>query len=100
MPAPLCLPGRVVLPMTSNMREQIRWVLTEQARLPVPVETLTDDDDLYQAGLASHASVGVMLGLEEAFDVEFPDAMLTRGTFQSVSAMAAALSRLRPTSPA
>jgi acyl carrier protein len=55
---------------------------------------LKDDDDLYQSGLSSHASVNVMLALEDAFDVEFPDALLRKGTFQSVAAIREALESL------
>ena len=39
---------------------------------------LAEDADLYEAGMTSHASVNVMLALEDAFDVEFPDRMLKR----------------------
>ncbi len=77
------------------MIDQIRHVLATHARLPVDVSTLGDDADLYQAGMTSHASVNVMLALEDAFDVEFPDEMLTRGAFESISAMVAAVSTLR-----
>jgi acyl carrier protein len=77
------------------MNERIREVLATHARLPVDVSTLADDADLYQAGMTSHASVNVMLALEDAFDVEFPDQMLTRGVFASISAMAEAVSSLR-----
>jgi acyl carrier protein len=62
--------------------------------MPVDIATLDDDADLFQAGMTSHASVNVMLGLEAAFDVEFPDAMLKRSVFQSVSAIATALESL------
>jgi acyl carrier protein len=56
--------------------------------------TLRDDDDLYQHGLSSHASVNVMLGLESAFDIEFPDVLLRRDTFKSVASIRAALASL------
>jgi acyl carrier protein len=75
-------------------RERIREVLADQARLPVPVESLHDGDDLYAAGMTSHASINVMLGLENAFDVEFPDRMLNRAVFSSIDAIAGALSEL------
>lgn len=77
------------------MTEQIRRVIREHVRLPVDVDTLDDGADLYQAGMTSHASVGLMLALEDAFDVEFPDAMLTRGVFQSISSIANALGQLK-----
>jgi acyl carrier protein len=76
------------------MNEQIRRILKEHARLAVDVETLKDESDLYDAGMTSHASVNVMLALEGAFDVEFPDRMLRRGVFASVAAIAAALEEL------
>jgi acyl carrier protein len=74
--------------------QQIRDVLSAHARLPVDVGTLADDADLYEAGMTSHASVNVMLALEDAFDVEFPDAMLKRSVFESVAAIEAALGQL------
>lgn len=77
------------------MSERIRRVIRDHAHLPVDVAALDDAADLFQAGMTSHASVNVMLGLEAEFDVEFPDAMLKRSVFQSVSAISAALGQLR-----
>ena len=77
------------------MAERIWRVIRDHAHLPVDVATLDDETDLFQAGMTSHASVNVMLGLEAEFDVEFPDAMLKRSVFQSVSAIATALGELR-----
>lgn len=75
----------------SDVTETIRQVLEEHGRLPESVTKLTDDDDLYESGLSSHASVNVMLALEDAFDVEFPDALLRKTTFASVDAIRSAL---------
>lgn len=80
--------------MTDDPRPMIRSVLNERAGLPVDVDTLDDDADLFAAGMTSHASVNLMLALEDAFDLEFPDRMLTRGVFASVSAIAAAITEL------
>jgi len=76
------------------MESQIREILSEHARLPVEMSSLDDDADLYQAGMTSHASVSVMLALEDTFDIEFPEAMLRKSTFESVSAISAALTSL------
>ena len=73
------------------MTEEIRRILRENARLSTDVDTLSDDADLYQAGMTSHASVNVMLALEDAFDVEFPDEMLTRDVFASIAAIRSAV---------
>jgi acyl carrier protein len=80
--------------MNASVNHEIRRVLAQHARLAVDVDTLDDDADLYEAGMTSHASVNVMLALEDAFDVEFPDRMLTRAVFESVAAVAAALAEL------
>jgi acyl carrier protein len=78
----------------SSLTDTVRAVLEEHGRLPVPISTLKDDEDLYDSGLSSHASVNVMLALEDAFDIEFPDALLRKGTFESVNAIRAALESL------
>jgi acyl carrier protein len=77
------------------MNEQIRQIINDHARLPSDVGELAADADLYQAGMTSHASVNVMLALEDHFDVEFPDRMLKRSVFESISSIAAALQELR-----
>jgi acyl carrier protein len=76
------------------MDETIRIILTEHGHLPVDVGKIRDEDDLYQAGMTSHASVNVMLALEDEFDVEFPEAMLRKSTFESVAAIRIAVSEL------
>ena len=45
--------------------------------------------------MTSHASVNVMLALEDAFDIEFPDRMLKRSVFESIASIQAALSELQ-----
>jgi acyl carrier protein len=76
------------------MNERIRRVIAESARLPADVEALSDTDDLYAAGMTSHASVNLMLALENEFDVEFPDHMLRRSVFESIAAISTALEEL------
>ncbi len=47
------------------MNSTIREILSKFGQLPVPVDTIADEADLYAAGLSSFASVQLMLGLEE-----------------------------------
>lgn len=75
----------------STLTEAIRQAVAENGRLSVDVATLTDDDDLYLAGLSSHASINVMLAIEDELDIEFPEQLLRRSTFQSVASVRAAL---------
>jgi acyl carrier protein len=79
----------------SNLDSEIRKILGEHGRLSVDVDSLSSQQDLYKAGMTSHASVNVMLALEDHFDIEFPDSMLKRSVFESVDAISAALAELQ-----
>lgn len=81
--------------MSAVEREEVRRVVRDHAQLPVDVDSIDDEADLFQAGMSSHASVNVMLALEDSFDIEFPDSMLTRSVFQSIRALEAAVQELR-----
>jgi acyl carrier protein len=76
------------------MREEIRAIVQQHGRLTVDVATVSDDADLYDAGLSSHASINLMLALENHFDLEFPERLLRRRTFESISAMQSAIEEL------
>jgi acyl carrier protein len=81
--------------MNEALTTQIRQVLSERANLPTDAFAISDDADLYATGLTSFASVEVMLGLEDAFGVSFPDTMLKRSLFESIDAMATAIAELQ-----
>jgi acyl carrier protein len=72
----------------------VRAVIRDHARLPVEVDDLAEGADLFQSGMTSHASVSVMLALEEEFDLEFPDSMLTRRMFESIASITSAVGSL------
>lgn len=76
------------------MTDDIRSIIKEHGRLAVDVATLKDDADLYAAGLTSHASVNLMLALESKFDVEFPERLLKRKSFESVASIRSAIGEL------
>lgn len=69
----------------------IRRALEQHGHLSSSAATIPADADLYAAGLTSHATVNVMLAVENELDIEFPDALLTRSTFASVDALAGAV---------
>ncbi|WHZ11490.1 MAG: Acyl carrier protein [Burkholderiaceae bacterium] len=79
---------------TDQAETQIRAVLRDYGRLNVDASSLDTGADLYQSGMTSHASVNVMLALEGAFDVEFPDHMLKRNVFTSIQSIRSALGEL------
>lgn len=66
------------------MQDQIRDVLATHGRMAIDPHEVDEQADLYELGLTSHASVDVMLALEEEFDIEFPDEVLKKSTFESV----------------
>ena len=78
----------------SEIFARTRHVLQLHSRLGDAIAELADDADLYAAGMTSHASVEVMLALEEAFDIEFPDRMLRREVFESITAISEAVAEL------
>ncbi len=73
------------------MGDIIRSIVRDHGGLADQAEQLEPEADLYRAGLTSHASVNVMLALEDTFDLEFPDELLQRSTFQSIAAIEDAL---------
>ncbi len=74
--------------------EDVRSLLRDSGWLTVDVGELSDEDDLYAAGLTSHGSVNLMLALEERFDIEFPEHLLRRRTFESIAAIREAVSAI------
>ena len=77
-----------------STRERVRAVVAAHAHLVSDIAAVGDGDDLYERGLSSHATVNLMLALENEFEVEFPDADLRRSSFQSIDAIVAILETL------
>jgi acyl carrier protein len=74
--------------------EEIRRIVGSYGRLSVDVEDVGPEDNLFRLGMTSQATLNVMLALEEAFDIEFPDHLHDRATFESFSTMGKAISGL------
>jgi acyl carrier protein len=72
----------------TTIGDRIRKILNDHGKLSVDATSLADDADLYEAGLSSFATVQLMLALEDEFDVEIPERLLNRRTFESIRAIA------------
>ena len=72
----------------------VRSLVGTYGRLSVDIDQVSDSDDLYRAGLTSHACVALMLACEEEYDVEFTDDLVRRSTFATLSALESALKTL------
>ena len=83
------------MPSLDPIELLIREVLQAHGRLAVDAATVAATEDLYEAGMTSHSSVNVMLGLEDRLDLEFPDELLTRDTFRSVQRLTEVVAQLR-----
>ena len=79
---------------SAELKARIRAVVAQHARLAAGVDGLKDDGDLYEAGLTSLTTVNLMLALEDHFNVEFADNMLSRKTFASIESLAEAIEEL------
>ncbi len=82
------------MPEINAIETKIRSVLLDHARLMGDPMAIASESDLYQAGMTSLSSVNVMLALEDAFNVEFPDHMLNKKVFGSIAAIHEALLEL------
>jgi acyl carrier protein len=78
------------------MMEEIRQIVREHARLLVDVDTLGVNDDLYEAGLTSHAFIELMMSLEEHFGIEFPESVLRRSAFETLAAIYDTIGKVVP----
>lgn len=72
--------------------QTLRDLVAQHGGLQTPIDRLGDEDDLYAAGMTSFATVQLMLALEEAFDVEFPEERLNAKTFATIGSIRSALS--------
>ena len=78
----------------SEIESQVRGVLSARAKIDVDIHSISAADSLYDAGMTSHATVKVMLGLEDRFDVEFPDELLQRSVFDRIESIVNAIEKL------
>ena len=79
---------------TDDVVDGILSIVAAYGNLSIDMSSLSDNEDLFHAGMTSYASVTVMLQLEKRFDIEFPDDMLDRSTFESVSSIRSAVCTL------
>lgn len=76
------------------MRDRVRTIVGSMNLVPVPVDGLSDDDNLFDAGMTSFGSVQLMMAIEEEFDIEFPNSLLTRKTFATLGGLTSAVEQI------
>lgn len=76
------------------MRDRLRNMVASMNLIPVSLDGLSDQDNLFDAGMTSFGSVQLMLAIEEEFDVEFPNSLLTRKTFATFGDLTSAVEQI------
>ncbi len=74
--------------------QDIRNILARNEALARVAAQLSEDDNLFDKGLDSFGSVQLMLALEEHFEVEFPDHLLSRKSFSTIRSIRETVSGL------
>jgi acyl carrier protein len=74
--------------------ERLEHVLREHLVLLPPGEGIPRESKLTELGLDSMAAISVLLELEQAFEVTFPDSMLNGDTFRSAATLEDAIRKL------
>ncbi|WP_323122775.1 acyl carrier protein [Burkholderia alba] len=77
------------------MKDELRTIIKGVAHLEVPIDTVADGDDLYEAGLSSLNTIQLLLAIENHFNLEIPDELLSRQLFQSIDSLAGAVTQLQ-----
>lgn len=78
-----------------QVNNELRTIIKDVAHLEVPIDTVADGDDLYEAGLSSLNTIQLLLAIEHHFNIEVPDDMLSRQLFQSIDSLAGAVTQLQ-----
>ncbi|EEA01528.1 phosphopantetheine-binding [Burkholderia sp. H160] len=77
------------------VKKELREIITKVAHLDILADNISDDADLYEIGLSSLNTIHLMLAIEDHFNVEIPDPMLSRNLFQSINSLANAITQLQ-----
>ncbi|MCE9671611.1 phosphopantetheine-binding protein [Myxococcus stipitatus] len=79
---------------TEEMRTRLVEVLREFLPRVAPGEPVEMSRPLSEMGLDSMSAINLMLALEGAFDISFPDELLTAETFHSPATLESTVSSL------
>jgi acyl carrier protein len=82
--------------MQDDTVSRIYGVIASTPALRVDPACVSEEDDLYDAGLKSLAAVHLMLALEVEFGIEFPDSVLHRSAFSSIARIRDLIEELQP----
>jgi acyl carrier protein len=90
-PAPVATPD-------APLRQELKLLVVESARLKVGPETISDEEPLFggRLGLDSLDALQLAVAVDERFSVQIPDDEEGRAAFRSIAALAGFIGRARP----
>ena len=83
----MTIPGELMQEIEKRVRDTVSATLGGA----VDVRAMGATEDLFRAGMTSHQTVQVMLGVEYEFDIQFTDDDLLRSTFATIDSMVRAV---------
>lgn len=81
--------------LRSSTEETVRQVINEQLNFAAHISELGPEESLWDMGMTSLTCMGLMLNIEDAFEIELPEALLQASTFRSVNSLVAAVDGAR-----
>lgn len=78
-----------------SVADTVRSLVTKQLNLNGYSQDLRPDDNLWHLGMTSLTCLGLMLSIEDAFEIELPEEALKESTFRSINTISAAVESSR-----
>jgi acyl carrier protein len=78
-----------------SVADTVRSLVTKQLNLNGYSQDLRPDDNLWSLGMTSLTCLGLMLSIEDTFEIELPDEALKEATFRSINTISAAVESSR-----
>ncbi|MBS2539872.1 hypothetical protein KGQ20_44735 [Catenulispora sp. NF23] len=69
----------------------VRTLVVQHLNLALPEGRPAEDDDLWKLGMTSLSCLGLMLAIEDEFDIELAQDALKEATFQNLATISAAV---------
>jgi acyl carrier protein len=78
------------------VEDTVRRIVDKHLNLSAHGHDLGPEDDLWNLGMTSLTCMGLMLSIEDTFEIELPEELLQAATFRSLSSITAAVEGARP----
>lgn len=78
-----------------SVADTVRSLVTKQLNLNGYSQDLRPGDNLWSLGMTSLTCLGLMLSIEDTFEIELPEEALKESTFRSIDTISAAVESSR-----